>query len=235
MPTLPDEDTVYFDDFAERYVRFNALRDRLVPAIVDWLRAQLPGGGRAVDLGCGEGRHTTLLADRYREVLAVDVSPQMLRLARAERARPHVRYEQRGVRDVTPGQDGVFDAVLSVNVLHHVGPLETVLPHLRRLVAPGGRLVLADIVAGPGWGDPDWHLEQAFQAARGFYQLSDGDPDVAADVLRLTLHPRWLAMMVADIPPSRELFHRHVDAAFPGAVFDDELHPAMGAASWQAR
>lgn len=232
--TGPGTPSRYFDDFADRYARFNRLRDRLAPQIRDWLQSQLPGGGRAVDLGCGEGLHTRWLVDRYGEVLAVDVSDRMLALARVEAAHPRIRYERRGVQEVTPETDGRFDAVLSVHTLHHVGPLPEVFAHLRRLVAPGGRIVVADIVDPGGWGDRDWHLEEAFRAARGFYELSGGDPDAAADVLRLMLHPRWLEMMVADRPPDRATFHRHALAAFPGATLCDDLHPVVCALSWQA-
>jgi SAM-dependent methyltransferase len=225
---------VFFDDFSERYARFNELRDRLTPEVGDWVRSHCPGGGRAVDLGCGEGRHTAGLADRYAQVLAVDVSDRMLELARARHQRPNIRYERRSVLEVTPRRDGVYDAVLSVHTLHHVAPLPEVLPHVRDLVAAGGRLVLVDIVDPGGWGERDWHVEQAFAAARGFYQLAGGDPDAASDVIRLMLHPRWLDMMVADRPPSREEFHRHASAVLPGAVFHDGLHPVVCAAAWQA-
>jgi SAM-dependent methyltransferase len=225
----------YFEDFPERYARFNELRDRLMPATYDWLRAHLPGGGRALDLGCGEGRSTALLAERYDEVLAVDLSAAMLRLARERHAALNVRYEERGVLDVTPEADGRFDAVLSVNVLHHVAPLATVFGHVRGLLAPGGHLAVADIVNPGGWGrDAGWHVDQAFATARGFYHLAGDDPEAAVDVLRLALHPRWLEMMVTDIPPSRAEFHRHAGEAFPGADFHDGLHAVVCAVAWQA-
>jgi SAM-dependent methyltransferase len=224
---------VSFDDFSERYARFNELRDVLIPGVNGWLRAHLPGGRRAVDLGCGEGRHTRWLAERYEQVLAVDVSVGMLRLARARNGAPNVRYERRSVLDVTAERDGAFDAVLSVNTLHHVGLPAAVLPHVRGLLAPGGRLVVVDIVDTGGWGDRDRHIVDAFAAARGLYRLAGGDPDAAADVLRLLLHPRWLDMMVADRPPTREELHRHAAAALPGVVFEDGLHPVMCGLAWR--
>jgi SAM-dependent methyltransferase len=223
-----------FDEFAERYARFNQLRDRLLPGIAQWLAGHAAGGDRALDLGCGDGLHAARLADRYRQVFAVDLSGSLLELARTRHPRPNLTYQQRGVREVTPERDGRFDAVVSVNSLHHVGPLAEVLARVRRLVAPGGWLVVADIVDPGGWGDRDWHIDQAFAGARSFYQLAGGDPDVAADTLRLLLHPGWLAMTTTDIPPTRERFHRLAGAALPGAVFTDDLHPVMCGVSWQA-
>jgi SAM-dependent methyltransferase len=222
-----------FDDFAERYARFNELRDRLLPT-AGWLAAQLPGGDRVVDLGCGDGLHTGRLADRYRQVLGVDISGALLAIARQRHHHPAIAYERRGVLEVSPERDGRFDGVLSVNVLHHVGPLEVVLRHIRRLVAPAGRVVVADIVDPGGWGDRGWQVEQAFAGARGFYDLAGGDPEAAADVLRLLLHPRWLDMSTSDVPPTRERFHSSVAEVFPGALYEEDLHPVMSAFTWRA-
>lgn len=222
-----------FDDFAERYARFNELRDRLLPT-AEWLRTRLPGGRRAVDLGCGDGLHTVRLAQRYEQVVGVDVSAGLLAIAAA---RPHpgnVRFELRDVLDLTPQRDGRFDAVVSVNTLHHVGPLDVVLPHVRRLVAPAGRLVVADIVDVGGWSDRSWHIGQAFAGARNFYELAGGDPDAAADALRLLLHPRWLDMSTSDLPPTRAQWHDAVARWFPDAELADDLHPVMAGFSWQA-
>jgi len=222
-----------FDDLAERYARFNELRDRLLPT-GQWLLANLPGGATAVDLGCGDGLHTERLAQRYEQVLGVDNSGGMLEVARRRHSGPGIRYEQRGVLDVTPERDGRFDAVVSVNTLHHVGPLEVVLPRVRRLAAPGAVVLLADIVDPGGWRERDWHIENAFAGARSFYEMAGGDPDAAADTLRLLLHPRWLELSLADVPPSREEFTRLAAEAFPGAVFHHDLHPVMCALVWQA-
>jgi SAM-dependent methyltransferase len=223
-----------FDDFADRYARFNELRDRLLPAIPEWLRAHAPGGGRAIDLGCGDGLHAVRLGERYDQVLAVDISEAMLRLARTHHPRGNVRYQRRGVLDVTPERDGLFDAVVSINCLHHVGPLDVVFSHVRSLLAPGALVAIADIVDPGGWGDRDWHINQAIAGARSFYDLAGGDPDVAADTLRLLLHPRWLDMTTTDLPPTRDQFHRHAGVAFPGAGFNDDIHPVMCAVTWQA-
>jgi len=53
------------------------------------LAANLPRHGQtALDLGCGAGRHTVLLAERYRQVLAVDIADRMLHIARGMRPAP---------------------------------------------------------------------------------------------------------------------------------------------------
>jgi SAM-dependent methyltransferase len=225
--------TPYFDAFPELFDRFTRIWDGISTSFDDWVLAALPERARsAVDLGCGAGRHTVLLADRCEQVLGVDVSERMLAVAATERSRPQIRWDRRGVLDVRP-VDGPFDVVLSVHTLFHVGDPATVLPHVRSLVAPGGTVVVADIVDPGGWPTPEFHQERAWGDARLVHQLT-GDPDAAADVLRLLLHPRWLELAARDVPLTRERFHAAYGAVFPGAVFADDLNPLMCGMVWRA-
>jgi 2-polyprenyl-3-methyl-5-hydroxy-6-metoxy-1,4-benzoquinol methylase len=230
----------YFDSLAILFEQFTTAWDQADPRFTGWLTANLPAAAQtAVDLGCGGGRHTSLLADRCQRVLAVDVSEGMLRLARAARPAANVDYQRRGVLDVSAGTDGRFDVVLSVHTLHHVGDPTVVLPHVRSLAAPGGTAILADIINPGRWTDPAFHVERAFDTARQLYQLraeaghaADAAED-AADVLRLLLHPDWLAMTATDTPLTGEAFHRHYGRVFPGAEFT-ELGPLMCGMVWHA-
>ena len=223
----------YFDAFSELFDRFTQIWDGISADFDDWVLAALPARSRtAVDLGCGAGRHSVLLAERADRVLAIDVSDRMLAVARDQRARPGIDYERRGVLDVSPA-DGPFDVVLSVHTLHHVGDPAVVLPHVRSLVAPGGTVVVADIVDPGGWRTRKFHVDRAFGDARVVHQLT-GDGASAADVLRLLLHPRWSELTVADTPLSRVDFHRTYATAFPGAAFFDDLHPLMCGMVWKS-
>lgn len=222
--------TTYFDDFPELYDRFTRIWDGISGDFDDWVRAQLPAGARrAVDLGCGAGRQSVLLAAAVEHVLAVDVSERMLALAQRLST---VDYQRRGVLDVRP-DDGPFDVVLSVHALHHAGDPDTVLPHVRSLLAPGGTLVVADIVDPGGWPTREFHVRRAFGDASVVFDLT-GDPDAAADVVRLLLHPRWLALTAADTPLTRDAFHRTYERHFPGVRFTDDLNPIMCGAVWTA-
>jgi SAM-dependent methyltransferase len=223
----------YFDAFPDLFDRFTRIWDGISTSFDEWVLMNLPERApRAVDLGCGAGRHSVVLADHAERVLAVDVSVRMLDIARTQRARPNVDYQQRGVLDVTV-QDGPFEVVLSVHALHHVGDPATVLPHVRSLVAPGGRLIVADIVDPGGWPTREFHNDRAFNDARMIYELT-GDGDAAADVVRLLLHPRWLQLTEADTPLTRDAFHAAYEEAFPGARFTDDLNPLICGAVWQA-
>src|SRR6185312_7559351 len=147
--------------------------DGISSSFDDWILAHLPRRvASAVDLGCGAGRHSILLADHAEAVLAV----------------------------------------------HHVGDPGIVLPHVRSLLAPGGRLIVADIIDPGGWPTHEFHLDRAFTDARVVYELT-GNGEAAADTLRLLLHPRWLQLAQHDTPLSRVAFQAAYERAFPGAEF----------------
>jgi len=84
-----------------------------------------------------------LLADRFEQVDAIDLSGPMIELARPRRPRPNITYWQADLHDV--GGVGRYDFVLSVLTLHHVPDLHAALSHIKTLLAPGGRVVVVDM------------------------------------------------------------------------------------------
>jgi ubiquinone/menaquinone biosynthesis C-methylase UbiE len=103
----------------------------------------LNGGDRAFEFGCGTGSTALRLALSVGQILATDISPKMIAIARekAEAAAcPNVRFEVAG-----PGwddlPDGGFDAALGFNVLHLVAHRAAVLKAVHRLLKPGGLLI----------------------------------------------------------------------------------------------
>ncbi|MEV0318184.1 class I SAM-dependent methyltransferase [Streptomyces sp. NPDC050658] len=234
-PSQPPAEEPYFDDLAELYERFIQVIDGDESPVRRWLEEQLRDGSRAVDVGCGGGRNCVLLSSRYKEVLGVDIAEKMLDIARAERARAGIRYEHRGVFGLSAERDGTYDMVLSVNSVFHMGPVDEVLARLRSLVAPGGRLVVVDVVLDEDWDTSvaGWQLPYAFGTARMVYRVS-GDSAAAADAIRLMLHPRWLEMSAGNLPLARSAFHRAYSAALPGVVVRDDVNPTLCAAVWDA-
>lgn len=128
--------------------RERRFRDELVEL------ARLAEGERALDLGCGTGG--LALAAKRRvgpegDVQGIDPSEQMIERARrkARRAGLDVRFEV-GVAQELPLADGSVDAVLSSLVLHHLphDDLARALREIRRVLAPGGRFLAADLDLG---------------------------------------------------------------------------------------
>ncbi len=82
-----------FDRTAADYDRLGDLSEN--DGFTNWLVSALPpAGGRALDLGCGTGRHAVLLAARFTHVDAIDLSLPMIEIARAKRSRPNISYQQ---------------------------------------------------------------------------------------------------------------------------------------------
>lgn len=123
---------------AKQYVTFEEQRNR---PIHDLLAALPPTRARAVmDLGCGPGNSTELLAARFPEatVSALDSSADML--AAAAKRLPGIRFE---LADVSAWPDpGPYDVILSNAVLQWVPDHATLLPALMTKLAPGGSLAI---------------------------------------------------------------------------------------------
>jgi ubiquinone/menaquinone biosynthesis C-methylase UbiE len=111
----------------------------------EFLLARLPERfGRALEIGCGTGSFARLLAGRAERVLAIDLSTQMIRLAR-ERSRPHANIDfVEG--DVMTRQfpEAEFDCVATLTTLHHL-PLEAALTKIKTMLKPGGVFLCLDL------------------------------------------------------------------------------------------
>lgn len=104
--------------------------------------AGLGPGRRVLEIGCGTGNFTSRFAESGAEILAIDISPDLLARARA-RGLPadRVRFECRRFEDC--GLDGPFDAVIGSSILHHLD-LAAALPRIYALLKPGGALSFAE-------------------------------------------------------------------------------------------
>jgi SAM-dependent methyltransferase len=110
------------------------------------LLALLPPGQVIADLGCGTGAMLPLLAPVAGRVYGIDREAAMLEVAE-ERARdlPNVTL-RRGLLDALPLEPESVDLALCQLVLHHVRDLPPVYAEVARVLAPGGRWVILDMV-----------------------------------------------------------------------------------------
>jgi 2-polyprenyl-3-methyl-5-hydroxy-6-metoxy-1,4-benzoquinol methylase len=103
-------------------------------------------GRRVLDLGCGSGMNSTLLARRGAQVTGIDISAALLALA-AERAAENrvdhlTRFAATSAHDL-PFPGGSFDVVFGIAILHHLD-LPLVARETRRVLKPGGRAIFQE-------------------------------------------------------------------------------------------
>ena len=102
-----------------------------------------PRGLRALDLGCGTGRHALWLAERGALVTAVDFSEGMLGEARRKPGASAVRFLVHDLHAPLPFAEGAFDLVVSGLVLEHLRDLPAFFGEARRVLVPSGRAVVS--------------------------------------------------------------------------------------------
>lgn len=118
-----------------------------------YLLRQIPRSlPRVLEVGCGTGGFSRTLADRGYRVTAIDLSPEMILVARRRTsAAQEVIYECEDLFGTA--LDGrSYDCVVSIATLHHL-PLEAAVKRLATLVKPGGTLVVHDLRSDVGWQD----------------------------------------------------------------------------------
>lgn len=110
-----------------------------------FLLRQVPAEcNQSLDIGCGTGGFSRLLAQRAQHVLALDLSPQMIRVAQ-ERS-THLSNIEYRVADVlkTELPANHFDCIVSIATLHHL-PLDFMLEKMKAALAPNGVLLVLDL------------------------------------------------------------------------------------------
>ena len=109
------------------------------PAVQEWFGPLK--GRRAIDIGCGTGRHTLALVEAEAHVTALDLTPEMMALAREKlRGRP-IDWVRHALPDPLPFPDSTFDLAVLGLVLEHVERLTEALTEVARVMKPGGRCI----------------------------------------------------------------------------------------------
>ena len=119
-------------------------------SIVDIMikEAQIKKNDRILDVGCYDGLYEMLLAKRgITNVTAVDISSDAIRVANEVKKKLGLKAEfKKADAERLPFEDGSFNCVLMLGLVHHLGneTAKKVLKEAKRVLAPGGTMVLAD-------------------------------------------------------------------------------------------
>jgi ubiquinone/menaquinone biosynthesis C-methylase UbiE len=104
---------------------------------------------RILDVACGPGLVTVALAPHVREVVALDLTPEMLNNVRQRCAAAGIANVQiqQGSAANLPFEANIFDAVVTRLSLHHLDNPALPISEMARVLRPGGRLVVADVIS----------------------------------------------------------------------------------------
>jgi SAM-dependent methyltransferase len=183
------EDAFYFVDTRQRYGDPEPERfwqaEELVDYFLDGLQARIAPGDSVLEIGCGLGRITRVLAARAAAVLALDVSDEMLR--RAAELNPelgNVRWLLGDGVTLAPLANESIDACVSIVVLQHVSR-EVTLGYVREL----GRVLRTG-----GWAALQVSDDPAIHRPRG--GLAPRLRALVGRAPRGQRHPAWLGSAV---------------------------------------
>jgi SAM-dependent methyltransferase len=138
-----------------------------------WYMHELQRGDLVLDVGCGNGFHTLRAATRCRFAVGLDLDDRLVRVAedmRRRRQAQNAAFLRASAQAPLPFPDGLFDCVLLLDVLEHLVDRDRVLEEVRRVLRPGGTLLLSVPNADTGW-------KRRFRAA-GLPTFADRDHKV---------------------------------------------------------
>lgn len=169
-----------------------------------------------LEVGCGTGLFTERFAATGCQLTAVDLSPDLLEIARNRvKHRDNVNFELRPFEECR--EIGPFDAIVGSSVLHHLD-LDQALVNMLELLKPGGRLVFAE----PNYLNPQVFLERKCRKLfpyvspdeTAFFrrQIGRGMADAGFDVIRVVpfdwLHPATPSLLIPFVSSIGRCFER---------------------------
>jgi 2-polyprenyl-3-methyl-5-hydroxy-6-metoxy-1,4-benzoquinol methylase len=197
--------------------------------VYEWIAARVDGL-RVVDMACGEGYGSGVLARAAGSVVGVDANPEAHEHARLRYVRPNLRFE----RDLVEGFSEPCDAVVFLQTIEHVRDAGAILDHFRSMLAPGGVAYVSTpnllTLAPPGAekSDNPWHVRE-YRAAE-FGELCRAHfPRV--EVLGL-FHARKLRAHELAIRAGWDSVHRRLGVT---RRFYDRFTPAITSSDFRLR
>lgn len=145
-------DVERFNRWAENYDRHILQRLIFEPVqstLLDLAQTEVPAPRAILDVGCGTGRLLRATEERFPKARleGVDAAAEMVRFASAALSSgSHIRF-QNATAEKLPFGNGEFDLVFSTMTFHHWADQRAGVSEVARVLAPGGRWLLADFVA----------------------------------------------------------------------------------------
>lgn len=197
--------------------------------VYEWI-AERVKGRRVVDMACGEGYGSDVLARTAASVVGVDANPEAHEHARLRYQRPNLRFE----RDLVESFSEPSDAVVFLQTIEHVQDPDAILEHFKSMLAPGGVAYVSTpnllTLAPPGAekSDNPWHVKE--YRAEEFRALCE--PHFARVEMLGLFHARKLRAHELAIKLGWDTVHKRLRLTKP---FYDRFTPAIAASDFRLR
>jgi len=197
-------------------------------AVYEWIAARV-SGKRVIDMACGEGYGSDVLAAAgAASVVGVDANPEAHEHARLRYVRPNLRFE----RDLVESFAEPCDAVVFLQTIEHVQDAGAILEHFKAMLAPGGVAYVSTpnllTLAPPGAekSDNPWHVRE--------YRAADFRALCEAHFARVELlglfHARRLRAHQVALALGWDRVHKALRLTKP---FYDRFTPAIAASDFR--
>jgi SAM-dependent methyltransferase len=197
--------------------------------VYEWIAARV-GGLRVVDMACGEGYGSDVLAGAAASVVGVDANPEAHEHARRRYVRPNLRF----ARELVETFAEPCDAVVFLQTIEHVADPGAILEHFKSMLEPGGVAYVSTpnllTLAPPGAekSENPWHLRE-YRAAE-FGELCRAHFD-RVELLGL-FHARKLRAHELALRLGWDGVHKRLGLTKP---FYDRFTPAIAASDFALR
>lgn len=163
-------------------------------------------GQRILDVGCGTGNFSVKLAEKGAVVTGIDLSEEMLAIARDKSGELPITYKHMDLYQLD-FQDNSFDAIFSMAAFEFVKEPERALSELFRVLKPGGKLLIGTIHLDSPWGQ--LYTSESFQKETVFKHASLKTLEEMA-----AYYPEWLLRTRECLFTPPEAFENEIKADF---------------------
>jgi 2-polyprenyl-3-methyl-5-hydroxy-6-metoxy-1,4-benzoquinol methylase len=140
---MSDKSEKFWDKASKNYDTTEERFERIHSRVRDNTKQHLKATDVVLDYGCGTGTKSCELADLVNEILGIDISVEMIELAKskgAANAIGNVRFEQTTIFDEAL-REGSFDVVMAFNMLHTVPNPQEIVKRIHEVLKPEGLFI----------------------------------------------------------------------------------------------
>ena len=149
---MPDK-AKFWDKIAEKYSKQPIANQKAYEIKLDLTREYFTPDSNVLEFGCGTGSTAILHAPYVKNIDAMDVSPEMIRIARGKKAPAGIDNVQFSVADMDSFQakPGTYDAALGLNILHLLDNRMAAMGRVYEALKPGGHFVSSTVCIREKW------------------------------------------------------------------------------------